>query len=85
MTKQEVETKIKALKAFNSGVDGLIIKNTGKGYEWFGLCEVCHKRCDNHFQQCKKNNSGGNSIGKFGHVDCLKEGKWINSAVDFTV
>lgn len=58
----------------------LVIKNTGKGFEWYGTCEACGKRCDNHYLQGQ---IGGNYVieKKFGHLHCLQSGLWKNAAV----
>jgi len=53
----------------------LTIKNTGRGFDRFGACEVCKKRCDNHYYQSGSPTGGG----LFGHADCLKSGSWVDA------
>jgi hypothetical protein len=45
---------------------GLEIKETGRGTDWFGVCEVCRKRCDNHYIA-----NLDNKMATFGHSECL--------------
>lgn len=59
----------------------LIIKNTGRGFDWFGNCEVCDKRCDHHYKQLTPCH-GGHSVGKFGHKECLKIGEFYNAIIE---
>jgi hypothetical protein len=59
----------------------LIIKNTGKGFEWYGNCEVCGNRCDHHYKQWTPSH-GGNKVGKFGHKECLKINGFELATVD---
>jgi len=56
---------------------GLEIKNTHKGRDWFGSCEVCKKPCDNHYMQSGQTKT----LAKFGHAECLREGIFKDAQV----
>jgi hypothetical protein len=56
------------------------IKNTGLGVNWYGTCERCGKNCDTHYKQQTKSIGGWITAG-FGHVECLKKGKFKDAEI----
>ncbi len=61
------------------------IKSTGMGMAYYGSCERCGKPCQiTYKQQSKKANAVGNSWSSagFGHVECLRNGRWADAKVD---
>ena len=56
---------------------GLEVKETGKGADWFGTCEVCGKRCDNHYMQ----RVTGAEKARFGHLGCVRSGAYADAKI----
>ena len=53
------------------------VQETGKGYDWFGPCEICGNRCDNHYMQ----RVNGSAMARFGHLDCVRLGDFVDAKI----
>ena len=60
----------------------LILKNTHRGQDWYGNCEECGKKCDNHYKQWVPSKGGGHDIVKWGHLECLKKGIFEDAKIE---
>tara|TARA_R110002153_G_scaffold6512_5_gene29786 strand:+ start:190 stop:390 length:201 start_codon:yes stop_codon:yes gene_type:complete len=56
------------------------IKSTNLGAQVYGSCERCGKHCSLHYKQQSKSIGGWITAG-FGHVECLKKGKFKDAEV----
>ena len=57
------------------------IKSTGRGFDYYGPCEVCGNRCDQHYKR-QVGLSQGWLTKAWGHLKCLKTGEWADVTVE---
>ena len=56
------------------------IKSTGRGSDWYGVCDQCGKKAGLIYKQQTRHGRGFTNSA-FGHAECLKFGAFVDAPV----